>query len=104
MGERAVRICQLDGSLPNLALMRLSDWHRARSDNIHFFRGADAVERKMFEPQYERVYASAIFKFSKPLINAFRAQWPEAILGGTGTTETTTVEQIIGDHDGLDYS
>lgn len=101
----AVRICQLDGSLPNLALMALSHWHRTRGDDVRLFRGADAVERKLDEPDYDRVYASAIFKFSAPLIEQFQAQWPEAIIGGTGSGNLQTVEQVIGDEPGgLDYT
>lgn len=99
-----VRLCQLDGKLPNLALMRLASWHRAQGDRVAFYSGADAVQRHLDEPAYDRVYASAIFRFSAPLIERFRAQWPEAILGGTGTDSGLEVEEIVGDHAGLDYS
>ncbi len=100
-----VRISQLDGSLPNVALMRLAHWHRSRGDAVHFFRGKDAVKRKVWEPVYERVYASAIFQFSAPLVDEFRWQWPDAIIGGTGTTYPVTVEQVTGEAvTGLDYS
>ena len=33
-----VRVTQLDGKLPNLALMRISAWHRSRGDEVHFHR------------------------------------------------------------------
>jgi len=100
---KAVRICQLDGSLPNLALMRIASFHRSRGDHIEFRHGADAVARHLGEPEYDRVYAGAIFRFSSPLIEAFKQQWPQAIIGGTGTGNPITVEDLIGAHSGLDY-
>ena len=45
-----VRITQIDGSLPNLALMRLARWHRDRGDEVTF---RDTVERDLFEPTYD---------------------------------------------------
>ncbi|BCH33220.1 hypothetical protein MesoLjLc_51500 [Mesorhizobium sp. L-8-10] len=99
-----VRICQLDGSLPNLALMKLAHYHRASGHQVTFRHGAAAVMRELGEPDYDRVYASAIFKFSAPLIDRFLEQWPDAIVGGTGTDSKRTVENIIGHYNGLDYS
>lgn len=96
-----VRVTQLDGKLPNLALMRLSHWHRERGDTVHYTRTS---RRELFEPRYDRVYGSAIFKFSADKVARFKASFPEAILGGTGTQSLATVEQMIGDHTGLDYS
>lgn len=96
-----VRITQLDGKLPNLALMRLASYHRERGDTVRFERTA---RRHFDEPDYDAVYGSAIFKFSSRLIEKFRRYFPEAVLGGTGTGELTTVESLIGDYRGLDYS
>jgi hypothetical protein len=96
-----VRITQLDGKLPNLALMKLSSWHKSRGDEVTFTRDA---RRDMFEPDYDRVYGSTIFAFSAPKIARFLADWPNAILGGTGSGSTQTVDAITGEHEGLDYS
>lgn len=95
-----VRITQLDGKLPNLALMRLSHWHKDRGDAVHYTRDA---RRGLLEPEYGAVYGSAIFKFTSDKIERFSASFPDAILGGTGTASLATVEQHIGDHAGLDY-
>lgn len=95
-----VRITQLDGKLPNLALMRLSHWHKSRGDAVYYMRTA---RRELFEPEYGAVYGSAIFKFTAEKIERFKHNFPDAILGGTGTESVATVEQIIGDSDGLDY-
>lgn len=44
-----VRLTQLDGKLPNLALMKLARWHRERGDDVHFTKRAS---RDMLEPGY----------------------------------------------------
>lgn len=96
-----VRITQIDGSLPNLALMRLSHWHKAQGDAVFFTREA---ERDLFEPEYGRVYASAIFGFSGEKLKRLLVNFPNAIIGGTGSGSQQTVEQLIGDYDQLDYA
>lgn len=88
-----VRLTQIDGAMPNLALMKLAHWHRAEGDTVHVTR---SIDRDLFEPEYDRVYGSAIFKFSAARILRFVTQWPGAIIGGTGTHETRTVEDVIG--------
>lgn len=42
-----VRLTQIDGKLPNLALMKLAHYHRARGDDVHFSK---SVDRDMLEP------------------------------------------------------
>jgi hypothetical protein len=88
-----VRLTQLDGSLPNLALMKLARWHRSQGDAVFYTRqtGRDAMEGN-----YDRVYGSAIFKFSAAKLARFKLKWPGAIIGGTGTDSTATVEDVIG--------
>ncbi len=100
----SVRLTHIDGKLPNLALMKLAHWHRARGDELHFTK---AVEREMFEPSYETVYGSAIFSFSGDRVARFRQEFPEAILGGThDMTSLRTVEELLGveDYEHYDYS
>lgn len=98
---KTVRITQLDGSLPNVALMRLSAFHRARGDRVHFERSA---RKHHDEPRYDVVYGSSIFKFTTDKQTRFLQFFPDAILGGTGTGNHATVESIVGDFDELDYT
>lgn len=95
-----VRLTQLDGTLPNLALMKLSHYHKSKGDTVELYR---SVERDLFEPEWDIVYGSAIFKFSQIRLMRFMRQFPSAIVGGTGTTESRTVEDLIGDYEGMDY-
>lgn len=99
-----VRLTQLDGKLPNLALMKLAHYHRARGDDLHFSR---SPYRDMLEPAYDRVYGSAIFSFTSDRVAKFRAEFPQAIVGGTwDVSDPTTVEDVIGEDESeaADYS
>lgn len=110
-----VRITQIDGKLPNLALMAISAFHRKRGDEIFFTRD---VIRDLFEPDYDVVYGSCIFHRYRHLADVLRSSFPGAIIGGTGMEEYSreklvalgakkpelTVESIIGPIADLDYS
>lgn len=97
-----IRITQIDGKLPNLALMRLAHWHRSRGDEVIYTHRAN---RDLLEPAYDRVYGSAIFSTSAPALARFRRDFPEAVIGGTGTDSLTTIEEIVGGScDQPDYS
>lgn len=53
-----IGLIDVDGRLPNLALMKISSYYKSLGEQVEFFReGQD----------YERIYASAIFTMSKPL-------------------------------------
>lgn len=81
-----VLLLQLDGKFPNIALMRIAAHHRERGDEVEF-RGAgnvSAVERGLFDSAYGKVYASLIFKRSRPLAERLREIYPDAIIGGSG--------------------
>jgi len=97
-----VRLTQIDGKLPNLALMRLAYYHHSRRDRVVFSR---SPYRQSGEPRYDRVYGSTIFNFSKTRTDRFLQEFPEAAIGGTGTEEWHTLEQHIqGIEDEYDYS
>lgn len=97
-----VRITQIDGKLPNVALMKLSHWHKAQGHEVVVSRN---IDRDLFDI-FDRVYGSAIFTcFGTERVERFLKSWPEAIVGGTGTSSTATVEQVIGveEYEYLDY-
>jgi hypothetical protein len=99
-----VRLTQIDGKLPNLALMKLSAHYRARGAEIAF---TNQVERDLLEPDYTHVYGSAIFSFSAGRVSVFRSNFPAAVVGGTwDITNRVTVEDELGVDEGeaADYS
>ena len=58
---------------PNLALMKISAWHKARGDTVEWF---NAIESHL----YDKVYSSKIFDFTPE--NDYLP--PDTIKGGTG--------------------
>lgn len=61
------------GNFPNLALMRLSAWHRKRGDAVEWWNGFC---------HYDRVYMSKVFTFTPDIDTVIDAD--EIIKGGTG--------------------
>jgi hypothetical protein len=97
-----VRLTHIDGSMPNIALMKLSHWHKGRGDDVVFTK---ELSRREDELEYDRVYGSSIFGFSQLRTMLFQREWPNAIVGGTGTPSVQTVEEIIGEeYEFYDYS
>lgn len=96
-----IRLTHIDGSLPNLALMKLAHWHRKRGDEVTVTR---EIMPSLFESTYDLVYGSAIFGFSAERIQRFRQQWPDALVGGTGTGSPQTIEDFTGMYEFYDYS
>ncbi len=97
-----IRITQIDGKLPNIALMKLSHFYKATGHEVYF---EQSVRRRLFEPDYDLVFGSAIFSTSAKKVKLFRSEFPTAKIGGTGSGEKWTVEDFIGDYPDLyDYA
>ena len=84
-----IGLIDIDSTIPNLALMKLSAWHKLQGDQVEFY---------MPLWKYDKVYASKIFRFSD------MPELPEGCInGGTGFDLTTTlppeVESIYPDYD-----
>ena len=86
-----VRITHLDGKLPNLALMRLSAWHKKQNHCVFFSKSAT---KDLFEPDYDIVYGSTIFHFSQKKVDVFKKNFPKAIVGGTGEAISSNLSQV----------
>jgi hypothetical protein len=101
-----VLLLHLDGKLPNLALMRLSAHHKGLGDEVSLRRADNlrAVEPRLDDPTWDRVYGSLIFERSRPLAERVLVVYPGAILGGTGWDVEKGLDEV-GVPDGpLDYS
>lgn len=97
-----VLLIQLDGKLPNLALMRIAAHHRERGDHIELRHGADFGG--LFDEHFDRVYASTIFERSRPLAYKVLDTYPGAILGGTGWDRAVRLEDVGITTSAVDYS
>lgn len=88
-----VMLLQLDGKMPNCALMRLASHHK--KDLVAFDRAptVESILRDDWSP-YDRIYASLIFERTRPVAEALLARYPQAIVGGTGYSLTSKLEDF----------
>lgn len=101
-----ILLLQLDGKLPNLALMRIGAHHRDLGDEVELRRAGNltALEPVLGSSTPDLVYASLIFTRTRPLAERVRALHPNAIVGGTGWDFTTRVEDAGVQTERLDWS
>ena len=92
---KRIKLVQLDGKIPNLALMKLAHWHSDRGDSVTLTR---SVQPRLFDEKPDLVYGSAIFTKSLRRVREFQDAYPDGILGGTGTGKFSlrTVEDFPG--------
>lgn len=89
-----IGLIDVDGHhFPNLALMKLSAWHKSQGDTVDWYSG---IER------YDRVYMSKVFTFTPDDGRVIQAD--EVIKGGTGYNITSKLPLEIGSITNPDYS
>ena len=95
-----VLLLDIDSKIPNLALMKLSAWHKKRGDD---------VELNFQFGQYDKVYASCVFRKNK--IKCLQLPYKDIEIGGVGydllKVLPKTVEGLGPDYDlypDIDYS
>lgn len=90
-----ILLLQLDGEVPNIALMRVAAHHREVGDEmeLRYARDEAAVEVGLFD-RFDRVYASLIFQRTRPVAERLRAIRPDAVLGGTGWDVSLRLEDV----------
>lgn len=94
---------QLDGKIPNIALMRASTWLKERGHEVEL-RWSHNVEPQLWDSGEEIVMASLLFEKTRHYAEDLLVQWPQAIVGGTGWDLTTTLEDYDIDTMEQDYS
>jgi len=121
-----VLLVQVDGKWPNLALMKLSTFHKAQGHDVALLRLPTYDRRRLGPPKdltirpprgFERpdvAYISCIFTWNAPLAHGMaeflKAQGAEVYLGGSGVDLKATlpdeVEHLMPDYDlyGVDFS
>jgi len=69
-----IGLIDIDSTIPNLALMKISSYHKSIGDQVDFYKN------DLFSYKYDKCYASKVFDFSKYPVNLL----PNTIFGGTG--------------------
>lgn len=87
-----VLLFQLDGKVPNIALMRIASHFRALGYEIDL-RWTGNPERQLWDDP-DHVYGSAIFEKTRPAVEKLRKEFPGAIIGGTGVDLSLTLEHV----------
>jgi hypothetical protein len=89
-----IGLIDVDGhsGFPNLALMRLSAWHKGRGDHVEWWNGFC---------RYDRVYMSKVFTFTPDVDTVIDAG--EVIRGGTGYKDYGSLPEEI-ENTAPDYS
>ena len=80
-----IGLIDVDGhNFPNLALMRLSAYHKTRGDNVEWWDGFR---------HYDKVYMSKVFTFSCDIDTCISAD--EIVRGGTGYKDYGNLPEIV---------
>jgi hypothetical protein len=80
-----------DGAIPNLALMRLASYYRARGETVRLVRGYG--QRQLWDPPGE-VLGSSIFQFSARIRKRIETEWGPVRWGGTGVSLASSLSEI----------
>ena len=90
-----ISLVDVDGhNFPNLALMKLSAWHKAQGASVDWYS-------PLFS-RPDKIYASKVFTFT-PDYTAYAPGHPEPVRGGTGYDETVKLPESV-EHMIPDYS
>lgn len=83
-----VLLIDIDSKIPNLALMKISHYHKDRRDNVGF---------NISNP--DKIYASVIFKKNKHKVDGLHLMYPDAEIdiGGSGYDLHKSLPQEIED-------
>lgn len=87
-----VLLYQLDGKLPNIALMRISSHEKTAGNDVEL-RWTANPERQLWDSNV-KVYGSAIFEKTRSSVEKLQAQFPGSVVGGTGVSVGSTLESI----------
>lgn len=86
-GIGLIGLIDIDSKLPNLALMKISDYYKSLGEPVEFVQPGQ---------EYEKIYASAIFTKSKPICEKLQDQYGDRIeIGGTGWDISKTLPEDI---------
>lgn len=70
-----IGLVQVDGKLPNLALMKISNYYKQNDTQVEFAQSGR---------QYEKVYASVLFSWDREKAEALHDVYDNLEIGGTG--------------------
>ena len=103
LDSKKILLVDVDSSLPNLVLMKLSTYHKALGDEIELLKigysGLPGERKKVLidNDKYKQVYVSIIFTPNKEVIEMKNKDNPNYQFGGTGYDLTIKLPKEIDD-------
>lgn len=70
-----IGLIDVDGKLPNLALMKISNFYKSAGEQVEFVQAGK---------RYEKIFVSCLFTWNKPQVEKILKVYPHAEVGGTG--------------------
>jgi len=102
-----ILLIDVDSKIPNLALMKLSSYYKSQKDSVklYYLKDLNNINSK----NYDIIYASIIFTKNKKEEELILNNFPNAIIGGSGTenyniTLPEKMEHIMPDYTLYDYN
>lgn len=88
-------LLQLDGKHPNHALLRLSAHLKSTGQDVTFRRISNPrnIESGLWD-DFDQVYASTIFDWTRPIVRRLLEIYPRAIVGGSGWSRAASLEAL----------
>lgn len=88
-------------NFPNLVLMKLSAWHKARGDHVFLISPKEILTGQNLFIPYDKLYGACVFRENAPLARRLEAMGVH--VAGTGTDSKETLPEEI-EHIMPDYS
>lgn len=86
-----IGLIQIDGTLPNLALMKISRYHRNKGDKVYLMRDKTIAQRLI---PFDKVYISCIFEENRETALKIAKQFKNVEIGGIGVNSTRLPDEI----------
>lgn len=89
-------------NFPNLVLMKLSAWHKAKGDEVELLKPADVLNGMNLFGEYDKLYGACVFDWNKNICEMLEQCGVE--IGGCGSTHKEKVLTHEQEHIFPDYS
>ena len=99
-----IGLIQIDGDLPNLALMKLSAWHKKMGDKVTIMKDKTICSRLT---PFDKVYISCIFEENKKVAEEISEQFNNVEIGGVGVNNNKLpyeIDHIMPDYEGFNWN
>lgn len=70
-----IGLIDIDGKLPNLALMKISSYYKVVGEHVEFVKAGH---------HYDKIFVSCLFTWNKPKVEKILKVYPDVEVGGTG--------------------